>query len=76
MAYGGLPHGGGNRRGDRRAGLGSTGLLGAEIEDGTAIGEGREGVGVARHAGECGLGSFYVSGPGRAGGRAEAGRRS
>jgi hypothetical protein len=56
--------------------MGSTELLGAAIEDGTAIGEGRERVGVARHVGERGLESFYVSGHERADGRAQAGRRS
>ena len=33
-------------------------------------------IGVAQHAGECGLESFYVSGHGRADGRGKAGRRS
>jgi len=49
--------------------------LGAAIDGGTAIGEGQERVGVAQQVEECGSESSRVSGYGRAGGRAEAGRR-
>jgi hypothetical protein len=51
------------------------GLLGAAIEDGTAIGEGRRGPELPSMP-RRGFGSFYVCGRGRADGRAEAGRRS